>query len=163
MKVLEAQLREAKSALADLQALVERVTSLHEESINTDGPAEERQLTASTSGEISYDGTRFVVNADLQITGVLTADSCACSATTPAPTISSLPSPRPSPSPTTAAPTPAWYLNVPTVTDSSTCTGAGGSNYYYCSSESFHYCCGVCDGAKTCSGAPGYEYCACYI
>ena len=159
---LEAQLSSARAALADLRTVVEHLTTAREQEVDADGATRQRQLTSASAGEIKFDGTQFVISADLTVNGTLTADTCQC---VPSPTTSpttAVPTAVPTPAPS-LEPTPAWYQNVPTITASSSCTAAGGSGYAYCSGDDFHYCCTACAGARACSSDSGLLYCACSI
>ena len=76
---LEAQLSSARTSLIELRTVLEQLTSAQEQAIDVDGvAAQQRRLTTPNPGEINYDGTKFVMTADLLVNGTITADSCAC-------------------------------------------------------------------------------------
>ena len=77
---LEAELSSARASLFELRSALGQLTSSPKQAIDVDGSAQQRQLTASSLGEIKWDGTQFVMTADLKVNGTITADTCACGA-----------------------------------------------------------------------------------
>ena len=73
-------LRSARASLFELRSALGQLTSSPKQAIDVDGSAQQRQLTASSPGEIKWDGTQFVMTADLKVNGTITADTCACGA-----------------------------------------------------------------------------------
>ena len=70
----------ARASLFELRSALGQLTSSPKQAIDVDGSAQQRQLTASSPGEIKWDGTQFVMTADLKVNGTITADTCACGA-----------------------------------------------------------------------------------